>query len=291
MKKNSRIMDFFISLKLNSIAWSFRRLYVPVDKNALVLEVGSGGNPFFRSNVLMDAYLETSERHFEKLVSDRPTILGYVENMPFKDNAFDFVIACHVLEHSADPEKFISEIQRVAKAGYIEVPDALFERLTCYPDHRLEITDINNKLIIRKKKGPMEDPEVNKLFLNKFRKIFHKATSIDPFLFHVRLYWDKSVNPINYEIINSKYQFDWDVKNSEFKEYKLTGMANLKRIILNLFNRTLSQTSRNKKIDIHNLLMCPNCKDSNLIKNVDGIECIACGVKYPLIDNDIIKFI
>ena len=138
-------MDIFLKLKLDKLAWSFRRLHVPVDKDALVLEVGSGGNPYFRSNVLIDAYYDTRERHYAKLIYDRPTVLGFVENLPFKDNSFDFVIASHVLEHSKDPAKFLSEIQRVAKAGYIEVPDAFFERLACYLDHRLEITDINNE--------------------------------------------------------------------------------------------------------------------------------------------------
>lgn len=47
MKKNSKIMEFFIKVKLDSLAWSFRRLHCPVDKKALVLEVGSGGESVF----------------------------------------------------------------------------------------------------------------------------------------------------------------------------------------------------------------------------------------------------
>lgn len=32
MKQTSKIMDFFLKLKLESIAWSFRRVHLPVDK-------------------------------------------------------------------------------------------------------------------------------------------------------------------------------------------------------------------------------------------------------------------
>jgi hypothetical protein len=53
-----------------------------MNKNSLVLEVGGGGNnPYFRLNVLIDAYYETRERHCAKLIYDRPTVLGFVENI------------------------------------------------------------------------------------------------------------------------------------------------------------------------------------------------------------------
>jgi ubiquinone/menaquinone biosynthesis C-methylase UbiE len=42
--------------------------------------------------------------------------------MPFADNSFDFVCCSHVLEHVSDPERACSELMRVARRGYIEVP-------------------------------------------------------------------------------------------------------------------------------------------------------------------------
>ncbi len=82
-----------------------------------MLEVGSGGNPYARADVLLDAYEETRERHWAPLIADRPLVLGFVEDLPFHDHAFDFMIASHVLEHSARPERFLAELQRVARAG------------------------------------------------------------------------------------------------------------------------------------------------------------------------------
>jgi len=59
----------------DDLAWPLRRLYVPVAAQDLVLEVGSGGNPFPRSNVLLDAYEVTRERHYQPLIADRPIVL------------------------------------------------------------------------------------------------------------------------------------------------------------------------------------------------------------------------
>ena len=45
-----------------------------IPPNALVLEVGSGGNPYPRVKVLLEAYEETRERHWVPLIHDRPTV-------------------------------------------------------------------------------------------------------------------------------------------------------------------------------------------------------------------------
>lgn len=43
-------MRFFRKIGIESIGWSLRCLYVPVHKDALGLEVGSGGNPYGRAS-------------------------------------------------------------------------------------------------------------------------------------------------------------------------------------------------------------------------------------------------
>ena len=45
------------------------------------------------------------------------------QKLPFKDKEFDYVICAHVIEHVNDPIMFKSEIERIGKAGYIELPD------------------------------------------------------------------------------------------------------------------------------------------------------------------------
>ena len=51
------------------------------------------------------------------------------EPFPFRDKELDFVVCSHTLEDIRDPLWVCSEIIRIGKAGYIEVPSRLWE--TC----------------------------------------------------------------------------------------------------------------------------------------------------------------
>lgn len=50
------------------------------------------------------------------------------EPWPFPDDRFDFAVCSHTLEDVRDPVWVCSELQRVARAGYIEVPSRLEEQ-------------------------------------------------------------------------------------------------------------------------------------------------------------------
>jgi demethylmenaquinone methyltransferase/2-methoxy-6-polyprenyl-1,4-benzoquinol methylase len=43
--------------------------------------------------------------------------LGDVQDLPYEDGAFDLVMAAHVLEHLADPQRALAEMVRVLKPG------------------------------------------------------------------------------------------------------------------------------------------------------------------------------
>lgn len=278
--------------KMDGLAWSLRRLHCPVKKNDLVLEVGSGGNPYFRSNVLCDAYLETRERHFVPLVSDRPTILSFTEQLPFQDNVFDFCIASHVLEHSKDPARFISEIQRVSRAGYIESPDAFFERLTGYLDHRLEITCKNNELVIRKKKGRFEDPEIIDLFFGNADAVFASWVSKHPFHFHVRFYWEKTKGGIKYRIVNPQYEFNWECPMAEPAAPKReTFKMRIRTLGIKRLRKLLSQTKRNKKLDVTKFLQCPFCAGTTFSRASKALICNSCNKDFIIMSDNIYNFV
>ena len=114
--------------------------------------------------------------------------------MPFPDKSFDFIIAFHVLEHMSDPKSFLSELQRVGKAGYIEVPSGLFERLVPYDVHLLEIMEIDDTLIIHKKESARPDSFLNGLNLVSNSKKWGKVFYGDPDLFHVRYFWKDNIS-------------------------------------------------------------------------------------------------
>lgn len=282
LTQESRAMRMAKFLGMQKIAWSLRRLHCPVDGKALVLEIGAGGNPYFRSNVLVDAYESTGERHWVPLTMDRPTVLAFAEKLPFKDKEFDFVIASHVLEHSLDPIRFLDEMQRVSRAGYIEVPDAFMERINPYPDHRLEITVRNGKLVIRKKKAWQVDPELVEIYEDRVKQVVTRhVIPSHPFDFHVRYYW---ADKIDYEVVNP--EVDIFVSDAEQPNTRLLQKASIRSkvqaLLLKAIRNLFSQHTQNRQIDLIKLLQCTNCRHDVLVRKDETLVCQGCGKTYPI---------
>ena len=93
-------------------AWEY-----PIKNGESVLEVGPGNFPFERA----DRYLDISD-DFQRDLHGKPLDIGNVEKMLYQDNEYDVVIACHIVEHTDNPDIAIEELQRVGKRGVIEVP-------------------------------------------------------------------------------------------------------------------------------------------------------------------------
>ena len=274
-------MRLFRRLGFEGLAWSLRRLHCPVGPEALVLEVGSGGNPYARANVLLDAYEATGERHWVPLLVDRPTVLGFVERLPFRDKAFDFVIASHVLEHSYNPAGFLEELQRVAQGGYIEVPDAFMERINPYRDHRLEITVRHDRLRIRKKAAWRPDPDLVELYEDRAKPIMTgNVIPHHPFAFHVRYYWrDK----IEYEIVNPETEPPLEsAKDRASPPQEPTARNRVNATLGRLVRHFFSQRRRNSKINLISLLRCTGCHTSELQLDKGKLSCQQCGRCYPI---------
>lgn len=261
------------------LAWALRRLHCPVARDALVLDVGSGGNPYPRANVLLDAYEETRERHWVPLKADRPAVLGRIENLPFRDGAFDFVIASHVLEHSADPARFLTELQRVARAGYIETPDAFMERLNPYRDHRLEVACRDGALEIRKKPSWMVDAELVAYYESSAKPaIAGGLIPRRPFAFHTRYYWE---GRIPYTIINPEVDASWPAP-PDAVEVRAPAVPVLRQALADTARRLFSQRARNRGIDLVALMRCPRCRGTHLQSASEGITCPDCTTRYPV---------
>jgi hypothetical protein len=107
--------------------------------DAVVLDVGGAARPFPRADWVLDLVSYevrgqlgwigdpgeerfTPETWVQRDICDR-------EPWPFEDRQFDFAVCSHTLEDVRDPVWVAQELQRVAAAGYIEVP-SLREELT-----------------------------------------------------------------------------------------------------------------------------------------------------------------
>lgn len=153
------------------------KVYTPYDrndlhisKNARVLEVGSGHNPTYRSNVIVEKYIDSNYHRCDdvKVYPHQQFIHASGEKLPFKDKEFDYVICNQVLEHVEDPFAFVEELARVAKAGYIETPSLIGEFLFPKKSHKWAILDIDGKLVMYEKNkmpGNFEN-DYGELFLN-----------------------------------------------------------------------------------------------------------------------------
>lgn len=106
-----------------------------------VLEVGPGALPFKYSDLWLDFLFDEKERLAQsgnsKPAIGRPLIFYKGGKFPFKDKAFPYVVASHVLEHIPWDEipLFLSELERVALAGYIELPRWTYELINDVPEH------------------------------------------------------------------------------------------------------------------------------------------------------------
>jgi hypothetical protein len=119
------------------IASSVERITRQVPDDASVLDVGGWGKPFRRADVVIDQmpYETRGLYGFDGNGPERFDAASWVrrdmcdrEPWPFADRQFDFAICSQTLEDLRDPVWVCSELIRVAKAGYIEVPSRLEEQ-------------------------------------------------------------------------------------------------------------------------------------------------------------------
>lgn len=124
-----------------------------IKRNEKVLEVGSGHNPHYRSNVVVEKFIDSNYHRSGNVMiyPHQVFVNGDGENLPFDDKEFDYVICSQVLEHVDDPVTFIKEQCRVAKRGYMETPSLIGEFLFPKASHKWVILDIDNKLVLFEK--------------------------------------------------------------------------------------------------------------------------------------------
>lgn len=154
-----------------------------------ILDVGCG----FRAN--KHATIIADIKDFTDFYKDKKFVKIEGKKFPFKDKEFDFVIASHVIEHVEDFEFFISELERIASNGYIELPTRLGDNLVFEnkKDHLwwFYYDDIKNKLIASKK-NQILDSFITVSMAKLFEEIYRES-------FVIELAWK---DKIDYEIDN-----------------------------------------------------------------------------------------
>ena len=175
-------------------------------KNWKILDIGCGFSPNKYATTICDV-LDLKDRY-----SGKKFVMLKGENLPFNDNQFDFVIASHVLEHVKNPNKFLNEISRVAKQGYIEVPTKLednlvFENKKAHLWH-LTFDDVNKVINISKKVQYFE-PILAVSSIKKLNNYFRDSLLLE-------LHWE---NTIEFKFNENIQQLEKLSVLSLFKKY------------------------------------------------------------------------
>jgi len=116
---------------------SLRRILDTLPGDALVLDVGGWARPLARADWVLDIMPYESRGLYGRDGEgpERFSAQTWVqrdmcdrEPWPFGDAQFDFAVCSHTLEDVRDPIWVCHELNRVARAGYIEVPSRLEEQ-------------------------------------------------------------------------------------------------------------------------------------------------------------------
>jgi SAM-dependent methyltransferase/uncharacterized protein YbaR (Trm112 family) len=263
----------------------------------LVLEVGSGGNPLIRSDVLCDKFIfDDMERvvgkHQMPIFADRPFVCGDAERLPFKDDVFDYIVSYHMIEHLLHPDRFLAEAQRVAKKGYVVSPNSHCEKLFGSFRHRWLI-DVSSENVLEITSKPDGTPQFGGFFYElyennpDFRRFWHRSQH----LFEARYQWVDTINFTIHDATDHHETNDGWFKKAlislEPGEQSLKSssrMDDLKRITKQWLRSIASPVYGRRRFDLMSLVACPICRNGIMANDEKTISCSHCSCTYPLIN-------
>lgn len=119
------------------------RKFIEIHKGEIktVLEVGCGAGHF---KALFDEYEIQWYGIDKEKIKDGEVMFGDFNNIPFHDNKFDLVFACHSFEHTLDPIRTLRELKRVSNNYiFLSTPySCLHQVLNGDEDHLFCLTDM-----------------------------------------------------------------------------------------------------------------------------------------------------
>ena len=174
-----------------------------------VLEIGPGGSPHPRADVLLDKKFfddreAAAQRSGAAEVKQDGRLVYYGGGaFPFRDGSFDYVICSHVIEHIPADElaTFLAEIERVAGKGYIEFPRVFYEMLSTGTCHNWMMNLRGNKILLMDR-ARFDNNRISQawsaLFFGADRQMY-KAFRRYPGFFFCGFEWEKK---ISYEVVS-----------------------------------------------------------------------------------------
>lgn len=260
-----------------------RRLWLGFSRTDLVLDIGSGHRPHPRADVLCDRYLADDLERGGPLVADRPLIAGDLTALPFKDKSVDFIVCQHVLEHVDDPAAALEELMRVGRAGYIETPAPLWEKLAGRSYHHWLVEREGNRLVCTAKPAfiPYRDLLPRFEAFSRSGHGWHLLTLEHFDAFYTTLLWR---DRIEYEVRpgvsagepgHSAEPLGTSDPTGGFREPLVSVV---RPMVMRLIRWLLAPR---RHVDLSAIIACPRCH-GGLATRDDWLECTACALRYPV---------
>jgi uncharacterized protein YbaR (Trm112 family)/SAM-dependent methyltransferase len=255
-----------------------------IPRDALMLDIGSGDRPHLRADIICDRYEESWERT-QKLLRDRPLVLGDINALPFKDNAIDVVCCQHVMEHLEFPEDAYAQMERIGKRGLIRTPSPLAEKLFARDVHRWMVSteriEGEDTIVHRQKPEAIWDEELTNTtwalpgFWHFFGRNIEKMETTYRWESRVRYRIERLENA------------PWNGEPST-RDIKAPTESKLDRMRLRQqFTQYLGALyryyylGRPRTVDWGKILACPVCKADVSVADT-AITCQDCGRIYPM---------
>jgi Methyltransferase domain len=186
----------------SSLKQKFWAPYQPVQKlvesvipdNTIVIEVGPGPTPFSQATEFIDwqpwPNLSDKKTHYLDLNKDQ---------LPYADKSVDFIYCRHTLEDIYNPFWLCQEMQRVAKAGYIETPSPLAE-VCRYIDGGISPWRgyIHHRYLVWEDEGNLnflpKYPIIEYLDLGQEEDEIIDLLNVSPMYWNTHFFWHESIN-------------------------------------------------------------------------------------------------
>lgn len=272
---------------------------LPIKETDLVLEIGGGPIPFWRSDLQCDNDILESKERADALRCRTPLVCCDIASLPFRDGAFDCVVCSQVLEHVEDPVLACSELSRVAHRGYIETPSHLRELLLGWPFHKW-IVEIQGESLVF---APNLLPQPFGRRIHELQQTcpeFLKFTEQRHEIMNVTQVWTDSIScrvesfPVNrYTPLSAttegatKQWTNVSDANKLVRSEPTVSESMVKRVVSKILRRLdqrLRKDRHRSKLsqkELVSILCCPACKRDLRWESI-AVYCDKCRLRYPL---------
>jgi len=220
-----------------------------IQKIDKVLEIGPGSTPFHRSNEFLELEYESDIEKQEqfghtgefKTTKKVHYYDGY--KFPFNDLEFDYVICSHVLEHVENVPFFLSELQRVAKKGYLEYPNINYDYLFNFKVHLNFLKKVDDTIFWMKKKDTDLDSfkEVQDIFYNLLNKDqFQVLIRSNPKHFFEGFEWNNEIKSKETKKISEVIPDNIEIKSFLLTNY-IEKEISIKDLVKMVFRKVLAK--------------------------------------------------